>query len=376
MRTDALAGHQRNRARHQHALTLIEMIGVLAIIALSAAVLVPSFIRQMDKVAADQETVALKAMADGLQANITRNRYVPGPSDWSSVIAGEVGLNISAVSTNARRQPRYFLIDPNLRLGTNGGATLPYRQDVRGSVQPISPRVLLLSSIGPALASAPTNADFDNIWQWTDDSVSPPTNAAFSTLRRGTDLKVQRIHLGSLFVHLLLTTNTSADQAYYSISTNAVNSQTGLVPTNWIDGYFFRGSVLGLYTNNGTGPVDSRQILTRDGSFVYEGGVWRNELIGPALSTSAVGGGSMGIMASAYSIVTNFLAAPPNTGAGASNQQGVVLAMINYMTAYDAWAGSNFTNSTLYTTAVSNQSVLTKAVDGLCCNPIPPEYKP
>jgi hypothetical protein len=33
--------------------------------------------------------------------------------------------------------PRYFLIDPNLRLGTNGGATLPYRQDVRGSVSPV-----------------------------------------------------------------------------------------------------------------------------------------------------------------------------------------------------------------------------------------------
>lgn len=352
------------------------MIGVLAIIAILAAVLVPSFVRQMDKVAGDQENVVLRNLSDNLQTSIRRHRYVPGASDWSSVIAAEAGLNVSEVTTNARRQPRYFLIDPNLRLGTNGGATLPYRQDVRGSIEPVSPRVILLSSVGPALASAPVSADFDSIWTWTDDSTSPPTNAAFSTLKRGDDLKVQRIHLAPLFVQLSLTTNSSSDLAYYAISTHAVNNQTNVVPASWINGHYIIGSVLGLYTNSGTGPLDSQQILTTRSKFVYEGGAWRNDLFGLVAISSGGGGGSSIITSSAFSIVTNFLASPANMGSGASNQQGVVQAMINYMSSYDAWAGSKFTNSGYYSTAVSNQLVLKKAVDGLCCNPIPPEYKP
>ena len=378
MRTHLLFGLGRRRLNGHRALTLIEMIGVLAIIAILAAVLVPSFVRQMDKVAGDQESAALKNFANNLETSIRRNRYIPGASDWASVIAAEAGLNVSGVTTNGRRQLRYFLIDPNLRLGTNAGATLPYRQDLRGSIEPdpASTRVMLISSIGPALASAPVSADFSSIWSWTDDSTSPPTNAAFSTLKRGDDLKVQRLNLAPLFVRLSLTTNSSTDLAYYAISTNAVNSQTGLVPATWIDGHYLIGSVLGLYTNSGSGPLDSQQILTTRSKFVYEGNFWRNDMFGLVAISGSGGGGNIGIASSAYSIVTNFLAAPANSGTGASNQQGVVMAMINYMNAYDSWAASKFTNSAFYNTAVSNQVILKKAVDGLCCDPIPPETLP
>jgi hypothetical protein len=62
-----------------------------------------------------------------------------------------MSLPTSAISTNSRRYARAFLIDPNLRVGTNGGAPLPYVQDANGSINPVSARVMIVSSLAQAL---------------------------------------------------------------------------------------------------------------------------------------------------------------------------------------------------------------------------------
>src|SRR5213592_2232841 len=136
--------------RHSYrAFSLIEMIGVLAVIAILAAALAPSFVRQMDKTAGDQESAALKSFGDALQSSIMRSRYIPSATDWASRVATELGVDTTAVTDSPRRQPRFFLIDPNL---TIAGAGLPYTQTNAGSAsKPVSPRVMILSSVGTAL---------------------------------------------------------------------------------------------------------------------------------------------------------------------------------------------------------------------------------
>jgi prepilin-type N-terminal cleavage/methylation domain-containing protein len=352
-------------------MTLIEMIAVLAIIAIFAAAVVPLLFRQMDRAAGSQEAARLKSCSTALQESIMRNRYIPGTNDWSTVIANEAGVSLSSVTTNSRNRNRYFLADPNLRIGSS--ATLPYVQEVGGVTGVTNARVMLLSSIGPPLTAAPAGADFDGIWNWVDDSPLPPTNSVFANIKRGDDIKVQRIDLGSLFVQLALTTNSSTLSAYYSISTNAVSTAQSIVPAAGFTNRFLISSVLGLYLSNGV-ATDSQQILTRNSSFAYEGDVWLNTIYGRPPSSSGSGFSTLGIGAMAYAIVTNFLAAPKNYGTGASNQIDVVQSMIDYMNAYDAWAGSNFTNSTLKNAAIAKQGVMTRAVNGLCCSPIPPEH--
>ena len=74
-------------AFRRRSFTLIELIGVVAVIALLAASLVPTLIRQMDRIAGDQESAALKSFGDALNQSIRRNRYIPSQTDWASTVA-------------------------------------------------------------------------------------------------------------------------------------------------------------------------------------------------------------------------------------------------------------------------------------------------
>src|SRR5260221_9369228 len=103
-----VAGYRKTR---QQAFTLIEMIGVLAVLAILAATIIPNLLRKLDQVAGDQESAALKSIGDGLQASIMRNRYIPDQTNWISRVATELGWNTNSVSTNSRSQPRFFLIN-------------------------------------------------------------------------------------------------------------------------------------------------------------------------------------------------------------------------------------------------------------------------
>ena len=265
------------------AFSLIELIGVLAVTAILAAVMVPALIRQMDRIAGEQENVALKSVSDALQQSILRNRYIPSESDWTANIATELGVDVANVATNSRRQPRFLLIDPALSIGTNS-SPLPYNQTnwVSGSVvtnnagvivPPLSPRLLILSSISRTFptnvvsgVASPTN--FNAIWDRNDaGNALPATSFAWTGWPDGDDLKIQRVNLSPLFVHLVLTTNVS-ETAYYSINSTNTSDKYN-VPTPGRDGYFIKNSVLVLYVVGRTN-IDSQQILTRDTSFVYD----------------------------------------------------------------------------------------------------------
>src|SRR6266487_1683608 len=106
-------------AFRRRSFSLIELIGVLAAIALLAASLVPTLIRQMDRIAGDQESAVLKSFGDALSQSIRRNHYIPNHTNWASTVATESGVAVSNVTTNGRKQPRFFLIDPAWQIGTS-----------------------------------------------------------------------------------------------------------------------------------------------------------------------------------------------------------------------------------------------------------------
>jgi len=359
------------------AFSLLEMIGVLAVLAVLAAVLAPYFVRPMDKTASDQETATLKAFGDALQQSIVRDRYIPSDADWATNVANEYGVDVLYVTTNPRRQPRYFLIDPALQVGVNGGG-LPYSQTSAGSVvtngsgviiPPPSPRVMIVSSIGRALPAGfasrvESPANFTNIWNAADGTV--PTNAPIFSgwPGSGDDLRIQRIDLSPLFVQLQLTKAISSRCCpRYSIDNNNFATATSVSDTlaDW-PGYFIQNSILYLYNDAshpvpGGGFLDCVQILIRNNAFIYDQNTWRGSIGGEGFL------GGLDIA----SMVDRYLAAYPNVNAqNGTNQQAVVVqSMINFMDKYDDWSAAGFPASGSSRTAVQDAQVAMKnAVQG------------
>ena len=326
----------------------------------------------MDKIAGDQESAALKSFGDALLSSIMRNRYIPAYTNWATTVATELGADVANVTTSPRRQPRFFLVDPAVQVGVNGGG-LPYTQNNSGSVvtnnsgeniPPASPRLLVLSTIGRALptnivSGVASSTNFNAIWDWNDaSSVLPATSFAWTGWPNSDDLKVQRVNLSPLFVHLLLTTYSSAGSPRYSI--DSTSWSTALVITNnltIVDSYFIQDSAVVLYKH--TGDTDSQQILIRDSSFVYDQNVWRGSILGGFFLAGL----------DVASVVDQYLSAPSNNRAqNGTNQQSIVVqAMKTYMDRYGDWALAGFPHGNnpeppTYTVAKNAQVAMLTAV--------------
>src|ERR1051325_2291135 len=121
-------------------LTLIEIIGVLAVISILAAVAFPAIVRQVDRANATKESAQLTAMADALSRSVVRTKTLPAVNGMTTAIAAEASLAQSQVTTTACGTGRVFLIDPALTLGM----ALPYMQSGNNGlpVPPSNARVL------------------------------------------------------------------------------------------------------------------------------------------------------------------------------------------------------------------------------------------
>jgi type II secretory pathway pseudopilin PulG len=358
-------------------MTLIQLIGVLAVIAILAAIILPLSIRKLDQIAGDQESASLKSLADALQSSVLRDRYVPCHTNWAQTIAARQGINVSDVTTNLRRQPRVFLIHPELQIGSRVAGE-DYLQDTSGSaititnangnpdvIPPRSPRMILLSSIGVPLPAgvttgvAASTSDFNGIWDAADGTL--PAGNLWTGWSGARDLKVQRINLAPLFVRITLSSYLSAGDGRYSVDLTAVtNTAPSSSPR---EAYYIQNTVLNLITYTNTLQV--RQVLSRDISFVYMQDVWRTEIGG------MLGGMDIG------SIVDRYLRAPHNPTATYTNdhQMVVVQAMMDYMQAYQNWEAIGFGNNALRTAALAAQDAMMDAVQEQYKDPqnTPPE---
>ena len=365
-------------------MTLVEVIGVLAIIAVLASVVLPALIRQTDNVVAAQESAALQSFGNAFQSSVTRNRRIPAVAgnDWATNIANELGLNLADVTNNIRRQPRILLLD------TNGFGTLalPYAQTDTGTLVPagssFNPRLMLVSSLGLPLPSGATTAplvtsDFNNLWNWDGTKANFPSTGVWNGWTGNpNDITVQRINLSPLFVNLWLTYNTAPSHntllCSYAIDYTGPSGQDPLSvtnSTNYTHGYFLQNSVLALFYTNALNNLvtDSFMVLNRDSAFVFDQNKWLNSLGNPTnvFIGSSGGGGGAGIANFDFTdMVNGFLNAPAPTATTAnlnpgSQQTNVVQAFISYMTDYTNWAALNFPYpSAQYTTAVNDQALL------------------
>jgi prepilin-type N-terminal cleavage/methylation domain-containing protein len=306
--------------------SLLELVGVMTVMSILASVLMPSMIKQLHLAATEREDQDLRQISRALQQNILRTKRIPDEDSWAEAVAGELARNPQEVLTNVAHGPRVYLIDPALRIGA-ADSGLPYEQGEQGSIKPVSPRLLIVSSLNPSktlpVASGVVDADtFTNLWNAS--SGAAPTGWT-DWQNSAQDLRIERLNLEPLFERLILNNLTVGPSPYYAID----GGESVSVSADGIDAYFLRGSHLSLRT--ASDEADSDQLLLKSGAYCFSDGAWQRRV-------SSAGPGNEAYFA------TNLLSGAttnPLADAGSTTAE-VIDAMTDYMNAYVAWDEAGF----------------------------------
>src|SRR5437899_1114918 len=258
-RSDAPTLRRSTAPRSDGGFTLIESIGVLAIIAILAIAATPVVIRRIDQTARNREVNDLGAISNALTLQILRSNTVPSATSWATNASSWMGLPISAITQNPRRYGRVMFIDTNGWLGT---VSLPYTQGVWGTNNaPTQARMMIVSCLSGTngvsqTSGALASSVFNEIWN-TPRGSKP---GSWTNWKGNVDdLFIQRLNIQPLFRRVMLFNQSTSTNWIYGIN-GTVNTLT----TNELSSYYLDGSVLGLYYTNGS--LQASEIIKRDSS--------------------------------------------------------------------------------------------------------------
>jgi type II secretory pathway pseudopilin PulG len=363
------------------AFTLIEVVGILAVLLILATLLIPATVRQIDAAAGNLESANLSKYAAALQRSIQRNRYIPGTNDMALRIASELGMDLPDITINSRANLRLFLVDPGFQIGP-GQIAPPFQQTNAGcglvgtngyANPPVKPRLIILSNMGavnwPSNLTTMNDVDFDTLWNTADGSL--PGGGPWGGWQGQTsDVRVQRINLAPLFIHLILYNYASTNRGQYTIDYSSRAEIPNLNPLgnpiNGVDAYLIKGTVLDLISGISSGAATQAEVvITRDTSFAYVQQTWQSSInLGSKVDSRA------GMIGNAlWSTAAAFQASPFNMNTTIKPPQ-VVNDMASFMTAYVNWANSGFypaggTNVGAYLVASNAQAILFSHVTSL-----------
>ena len=252
--------------------SLIEMIGVLAIMAILAGAIVPNALKSIDRAAVRSEKSNLENLADSLKLYLKTNGNIPTPANWATTLATLNDLNATDISQNDRGINRSFIRESN--------STTPNR-------------VLILSSMRTGLAlpteSSINTARFNTIWDTTDGQI-PATSSwagwtSWNNIPTSKDyLLLQRINLSQIYQTDLATftvslNNLSSTIVSYTITSNgvtsaAINISATPPATATITG-LAKGDRLNLYTAASGASLGYTYVVSESGkTFDFNGTGW------------------------------------------------------------------------------------------------------
>ena len=330
--------------------TLLELVGVLAVMAILAAVLVPVAVKRLDTSAWSTETASLSAMADALKLYIVRSNSIPDQTQWATAISGQLGLAPNQITNTPRNYSRAYLIDNGGWLGT-ALASGSWTQPSTGTAFTGGARLMIVSTVAKALpvsSGKPTTASFSDIWN-TALRAKPSTWTTWTG--RGEDLVIQRINLDPLFCRVILSPLDSTSSGSFAITNGIVSTTTAVagVPS---DSWCLQGSVLSLYNTNNPPfgyPPDTKAIVQADCSYVFENSAWRGQLSGlgtngPFLNTNAYSAwvAATNFTAVANQFQTNPVGQPPLSVSFQDSTLEVVGTFYTFMNDYNSWAQRSF----------------------------------
>ena len=264
--------------------SLIEMIGVLAIIAIVASIITPNLTRRISRINGEKEDDALAVLGDGLLRYVRYYQLIPGPNTWMTNVATMTGLPVKQVAYfNAdTNNSRVYLIH-SVFMPTNAATTDPlWTETSSGATSVTNARILIISSQKSSLAlpvssgKASSAAAFDAIWDWNFDPATkaPPSGWPVAWNGNGEYLHVQRLNLATVFYRVTFS-NSQFPSVYPSVQFGSSSNVT-LNSTSAVDAYYIQSTYLRLFKDSGAGgALDLSYSVESAMNFLYESNRWR-----------------------------------------------------------------------------------------------------
>lgn len=202
--------------------TLIEMVGVLALMTLCAGIVAPNFARRLSRTKGAAEATRLEAIREALLHHAEVHQEIPGAASWAASVAMMTGLTETDVRQVLPQDPstaRIFLVHPSFTPAAGGGSAAGnavWRQGVDGTPGVSNARLMIISVHRPGLTLPLPNgyarsvAEFENVWNWTPNPATgaPPPGWSAEWMGNGEYLHVCRLNFAPLF-HCVTFSNTS-----------------------------------------------------------------------------------------------------------------------------------------------------------------------
>ncbi len=233
--------------------TLVEMIGVLAIIAILASFIAPNVLNQLRSARRDAEDHQLANIAQGIELFIRQNRSFP--ANLPALSPDFVPTSAGQLTNNPNGFLRYFFVQPNIGGYANDVGLAP------GSLA--DSRFLLITNLEQnAAPTITTDTQFETWWN-TDETGTP-------------DLKIHRGHVGHLF-HLL-SLSTDGPGGSYAVDGTFVNAGGGTLAAHIR--YHVTGTPVALDEANTFGTAETQFTMVTEAGYQFDpdcpdGSKWR-----------------------------------------------------------------------------------------------------
>lgn len=108
MKMRATCSFSRSRA----GFSLIEMIGVMAVMAILATVLVPNALKSIERSAVRTEAETLRNLGEQAKLYLRDAATMPTAANWNTVLGTYASLSPAELLTNRRQMNRVYVLDP------------------------------------------------------------------------------------------------------------------------------------------------------------------------------------------------------------------------------------------------------------------------
>jgi len=242
----------------------MEMIAVMAVMAIIAGTLAPNIADSLNQAYSDAEEVNMDTLSDSLRRYVLDQKRIPtaNVNQWRPAIASVTSFPDSRIEFNDKGFRRRLVFDP--RFLTGADSNFPGVVQNQGLASPpVSPRAMLISDLTrnvPAVAN--NTATFNSIWN----------QAGTPAIVESDDVIIERIHFGEMF-HRVVLTNQNTAQPFFQLE---AGTNVAIPPAvGGVDGvltrYVIKNSQISLYADPfPSGGLQQVMLVQSDHSNRYQ----------------------------------------------------------------------------------------------------------